>query len=169
MRSLRSPDADQALARRRLLSLPLGPLAVEQARREHRHRLRAVAVLRAVVLALDDEAGRQVRDAHRRVGLVDVLAAGARRAERVDAQVGRVDLDVGDRSASGITATVHADVWMRPCASVSGTRCTRWPPDSNLSFAYAPSPATRTIASRKPPSSEGDADTSSTFQRCRSA
>ena len=37
-------------------------------------------------------------------------------------------------SASGITATVHADVWMRPCASVSGTRCTRWPPDSNLSL-----------------------------------
>ncbi len=36
-------------------------------------------------------------------------------------------------SASAITATVHADVWMRPCASVSGTRCTRWPPDSNLS------------------------------------
>ncbi len=37
-------------------------------------------------------------------------------------------------SASGSTATVHAEVWMRPCASVSGTRCTRWPPDSNFSF-----------------------------------
>jgi hypothetical protein len=36
-------------------------------------------------------------------------------------------------SASGSTATVHAEVWMRPCASVSGTRCTRWPPDSNFS------------------------------------
>ena len=41
-------------------------------------------------------------------------------------------------SASGITATVQADVWMRPCASVSGTRWTRWPPDSNLSLEYAP-------------------------------
>ena len=29
---------------------------------------------------------------------------------------------------------------MRPCASVSGTRCTRWPPDSNLSFANTPLP-----------------------------
>ena len=32
---------------------------------------------------------------------------------------------------------------MRPCASVSGTRCTRWPPDSNLSFEYAPAPTMR--------------------------
>ena len=36
-------------------------------------------------------------------------------------------------SASGITATVQALVWMRPCVSVAGTRCTRWPPDSNFS------------------------------------
>ena len=36
-------------------------------------------------------------------------------------------------SGSGITATVQALVWMRPCDSVAGTRCTRWPPDSNLS------------------------------------
>ena len=34
-----------------------------------------------------------VRDAHRRVGLVDVLAAGAGGAEGVDAQVGRIDVD----------------------------------------------------------------------------
>ena len=33
-------------------------------------------------------------------------------------------------SASGKTATVAAEVWMRPWASVAGTRCTRWPPDS---------------------------------------
>ena len=36
----------------------------------------------------------QVRDAHRRVGLVDVLAAGARGAVGVDAQVGGIDLDL---------------------------------------------------------------------------
>ena len=35
-------------------------------------------------------------------------------------------------SGSGSTATVQALVWMRPCASVAGTRCTRWPPDSNF-------------------------------------
>ena len=35
-------------------------------------------------------------------------------------------------SGSGITATVQALVWMRPCVSVAGTRCTRWPPDSNF-------------------------------------
>ncbi len=37
---------------------------------------------------------RQVGDAHRRVGLVDVLAAGAGRAVGVDADVGVVHLDV---------------------------------------------------------------------------
>ena len=35
-------------------------------------------------------------------------------------------------SASGITATVQAEVWMRPWVSVSGTRWTRWPPDLEL-------------------------------------
>ena len=38
--------------------------------------------------------GRQVRDADGRVGHVDVLAAGAARSERVDAQVLVLDLDV---------------------------------------------------------------------------
>ena len=36
-------------------------------------------------------------------------------------------------SASGITATVMVEVWMRPCASVAGTRCTRCTPDSYFS------------------------------------
>ena len=46
---------------------------------------------------------------------------------------------LGDRSAtstsstSGMTATVAVEVWMRPCASVAGTRCTRCTPDSYLS------------------------------------
>ena len=35
-------------------------------------------------------------------------------------------------SASGITATVAVEVWMRPCDSVSGTRWTRWVPASHL-------------------------------------
>ena len=37
-------------------------------------------------------------------------------------------------------ATVAAEVWMRPDASVSGTRCTRWTPLSNFSRANTPRP-----------------------------
>ena len=54
-------------------------------------------------------------------------------------------------SASGSTATVIVEVWMRPCDSVSGTRCTRCTPDSHLKTEYAPSPLTSNVASRKPP------------------
>src|SRR4051812_24671364 len=39
---------------------------------------------------------------------------------------------ISTSSASGSTATVAAEVWMRPLASVSGTRWTRCTPDSNL-------------------------------------
>src|SRR5271156_7255872 len=42
-------------------------------------------------------------------------------------------------SASGNTATVAVDVWMRPWDSVWGTRWTRWVPPSNLNTEYAPS------------------------------
>jgi peptide chain release factor 1 len=38
------------------------------------------------------------------------------------------------------TATVAVEVWMRPCDSVSGTRCTRCVPPSNLNTENAPSP-----------------------------
>ena len=34
--------------------------------------------------------------------------------------------------ASGRTATVAAEVWIRPWDSVFGIRCTRWMPDSNF-------------------------------------
>ena len=43
-------------------------------------------------------------------------------------------------SASGITSTPAAEVWMRPCDSVTGTRWTRCTPPSNLSRAYGASP-----------------------------
>src|SRR5678815_158697 len=69
-------------------------LVLVEARAQHLPGLVAVAVLRAVVLALDDDAGRDVRQPHRRVGLVDVLAARARGAEGVGAHVGRVDVDL---------------------------------------------------------------------------
>ena len=48
---------------------------------------------------------------------------------------------------SGMIATVAAEVWMRPCDSVAGTRCTRCVPDSNLSCEYAPRPSIRATAS----------------------
>jgi hypothetical protein len=88
-----------------------------------------------------------VGDAHGRVGLVDVLATRAAGAEGVDAQVGRVDRDGLVSSGSGITATVQALVWMRPWVSVAGTRCTRWPPDSNRRRPYTLSPEIRTTTS----------------------
>jgi hypothetical protein len=43
-------------------------------------------------------------------------------------------------SASGSTATVAADVWMRPWLSVRGTRWTRCTPDSQRIDPYAPLP-----------------------------
>ena len=60
---------------------------------QHTQGLRLVAVLAATVLALGHDAGGQVGDTHRRVGLVDVLASGTAGAVGVNAQVGRVDLD----------------------------------------------------------------------------
>src|SRR5207244_8020019 len=75
----------------------LGPLALGalgELGAEHRHRRLAVLGLRALVLALHHDARGAVRDAHRRVGLVDVLAAGARRAVRVDLQVVGIDDDL---------------------------------------------------------------------------
>ena len=65
-----------------------------QTRFQHQHGFRAIAMLGAVVLALHHDIGGKVRNAHCRIGLVDVLAARARRAISVDAQIRRVDLDV---------------------------------------------------------------------------
>src|SRR5262245_7365598 len=64
----------------RLLGVALAQLELVEPRFQHRHALGAVAVLRAVVLALHHDVGGQVRDAHRGFRLVDVLAAGARGA-----------------------------------------------------------------------------------------
>src|SRR3989454_2052834 len=85
-------DVGLLLLELRLLGAALAQLGLVELRFQHRHRLGAVAVLRAVVLALHDDAGGQVGDAHRAVGAVDVLAASARGAVGVDAQVSGVDL-----------------------------------------------------------------------------
>ena len=66
----------------------------EQPGAQDAHRLLLVLQLALLVLAGDDDAGRQVGDAHRGVGGVDALAAGAGRAEDVDPQVVGVDLDL---------------------------------------------------------------------------
>ena len=96
MRSERSPLPISDLRVAASFACLLAHLLVLDARRQHRQRLRLVLVLRAVVLAFDHDAGRQVRDAHGRIGLVDVLAAGARGAESVDAHLGRIDHHVVD-------------------------------------------------------------------------
>src|SRR6185312_8746244 len=58
----------------------------------HRHVL--VLVLAALVLALHHDVGRQVDDAHRRVGHVDMLSALAAGAEGVNAQILVADVDL---------------------------------------------------------------------------
>lgn len=57
--------------------------------------------------------------------------------------------------ASGRTATVAVEVWMRPCASVAGTRWTRWTPLSKRRVLKTSSPLTWKMISLKPPRSEG--------------
>ena len=57
-------------------------------------------------------------------------------------------MSMSTSSASGSTATVAADVWMRPLASVAGMRCTRCTPLSNLSLANTPWPVMEATISR---------------------
>ena len=72
-------------------------------------------------------------------------------------------------SASGSTATVAVEVWIRPEDSVTGTRWTRWTPDSCFSREYASLPRTSSTTSLNPPRSDGEAESTSVFHRCRSA
>src|SRR5213594_3047739 len=58
---------------------------------------------------------------------------------------------------------------MRPLASVTGTRCTRWTPRSNFNRLQAPRPCTKKITSLSPPTPVGLESITSTFQRCASA
>ena len=74
----------------------------------------AILDLRLFVLAGDDGVGRKMRDADRRVGGVDRLAAGAGGAEGVDAEILVFDLDVdffgfgedGDGDGRGVDAAL---------------------------------------------------------------
>src|SRR5690606_35228578 len=78
----------------RCLLLALPQLGFIEARLEHAHGGRAVLVLRAVILAGDDDAGGDVGDTHRRIGGVDVLPARAGGAVGVDLEVAFLDVDL---------------------------------------------------------------------------
>ncbi len=69
-------------------------LDLVEAGAQHVPGLGTVLVLRAFLLAGNRDAGRDMRDAHGRVGRVDVLTTGTRRAVGVDAAVAFVDLDL---------------------------------------------------------------------------
>ena len=65
---------------------------------------------------------------------------GPGRAVDVDAQVVRVDLRRRPPRPRAAPARRPREVWMRPCDSVTGTRCTRCTPPSYFSRAQTPSP-----------------------------
>src|SRR4051812_3925639 len=106
--------ADLRLAHARALRFLLGDPRVEQSRAQHLHRLELVLELRLLVLLADDDAARDVRDAHRGVGRVDALPARPRGAEDVDPEVLVLDPDVdllglrqyGDRGGRGVDAAL---------------------------------------------------------------
>src|SRR5690554_979986 len=85
--------ADQCAAGIGQLFLCSGSLLVFEARRQPTHGPGPVLVLRTFFLALDDNAGGQVGNTHRRIGLVDVLPTSARSTVGVYTQVGRVDVN----------------------------------------------------------------------------
>ena len=84
----------QALLLGLFLGFPLPHRPVVETGPQDLHGAVPVAVLGPFVLTGDHDPRRQVRDAHCRVGHVDVLTAFAARPERVDAEVVFVDLDL---------------------------------------------------------------------------
>ncbi len=52
---------------------------------------------------------------------------------------GSISISSSSSSASGNTITPAAEVWMRPCDSVTGMRCTRCTPPSYFRLAHTPS------------------------------
>ena len=77
-----------------LCFLLLAQLEVIQSAAQPLPRYIAVAVLAASVLALHHDAGGDVRQAHGRVCLVNVLTTRAAGTEGVHAHIGWVDLDL---------------------------------------------------------------------------
>src|SRR5665647_3413874 len=69
------------------------------------------------------------------------------RARKMSTRRSPAWISISISSASGRTATVAAEVWMRPAASVAGTRCTRCTPLSYLRAEKAPRPLTSSVTS----------------------
>ncbi len=95
------PDLLRPLARANHRSARLGfglmglaLLQLEQSRAQDGQRFSTVLVLALLVLDRHHEAGRNMGDAHRRVGRVDALAPRALRPINVDLEVLLVDLDL---------------------------------------------------------------------------
>src|SRR5690606_9744932 len=97
-----------------LLGLLLA-LDLEQTTAQDLHRFRAVLDLAALVLALDRDAARDVRDLHRAVGRVHALTARAAGRGDIDFQIALVDLEVdllrlgqhGDGRRGGVDAPLR--------------------------------------------------------------
>ncbi len=81
----------------------------------------------------------------------------------------RSSIETSTSSTSGSTATVADEVWTRPWLSVTGTRCTRCGPPSNLKCCQASSPRTTNVTWLIPPSSLGACESVSTFHPCELA
>ena len=111
----------------------LGLLHFVEARAQDAHGLGAILDLRFFILLRDHQPAGNMRDAHSGIRGVHRLAAGARRAERINAQVLRFDLDVnfigfgqhGNRGGGGVDA---------PLLLGGRTRCTRCTPLSYFSL-----------------------------------
>ena len=78
-------------------------------------------------------------------------------------------ISISTSPASGSTATVAVEVWMRPEDSVTGTRCTRCTPDSYFNFWNTFLPEISATLSFTPPSSVEPSSMSSVFQPWASA
>jgi hypothetical protein len=109
---------------------PLAKLELVELRLQHRHRLGAIAVLRPVVLALDHDVGRQVRDANGGIGLVDVWPpAPEARNVSMRKSAGLISTSI-ESSTSGWTKTLANDVCRRALESKGLLRTNRCTPTS---------------------------------------
>ena len=108
--------SDQTASGGGLTRFAFAPFAVTQTGCQDLHRAVFVAMLRAIVLTFNDKPGGQVGDAHRAIGLVNVLTAGAGGPKRIDPQIFGVDFElfacVGfgqhrNRARRGVNATLR--------------------------------------------------------------
>ena len=128
------------------LGLLLLERALEEPRLEDLDRDLLVLGLRPLVLALGDDPGRQVGQADGRVGLVDVLAAGALRAERVDPDLVPVELDLD------VVVDLGQDLDERERRLAPVLRVERADPDEPVDAALGAQPAVGAPARRPRPS-----------------